>query len=400
VRPDDIGSEFHWDPAVLTGGGPSWLPARRSLFATGCGALGALLRMLAPRGRLHVPSYFCTGVAESLSALVPIAWYRHLPDGRGPRFATLRAGDGDVVLAQNLFGRDDGGPWDDWMRAHPSVTVVEDHSHDPFGVWARVSTAPYAVASLRKTLPVPDGGLLWSPRDLDLPRPSAGDSAGAQLKLAAMMLKSAWIDGWPVAKDAFRELQSRGERELLVSEGPISAFSAAILPLLDVAAIRQRSVDNARALRAALPPSAGGWSLLPPSPQPAPTQPAPARSAPARSAPGLSAPGFSAPGLSAPAEASSGLVRGGRMVGGAPFRVQLLCPSPDLRDALLSHLARHRIYAPVHWRQDRAGFWSGDEEAAALADRMLTVPVDHRCTPADVRRVARALLEFAEISVS
>jgi dTDP-4-amino-4,6-dideoxygalactose transaminase len=85
------------------------------------------------------------------------------------------------------------------------------------------------------------------------------------------------------------------------------------------------------------------------------------------------------------------------MVSAAPFRVQLLCPSEPVRDSLLSHLARHRIYAPVHWRQDRTAFWSGDEEAAALADRMLTVPVDHRCTPADVHRVADALHEFAQI---
>jgi hypothetical protein len=38
--------------------------------------------------------------------------------------------------------------------------------------------------------------------------------------------------------------------------------------------------------------------------------------------------------------------------------------------------------------------WSGDEEAASLADRMLTVPVDHRCTARDVDRVANVLLSF------
>jgi hypothetical protein len=340
--PREIGSEFHWDPAALAAPEP-WLPARHELFATGCGALSALLRMLRPRGRLHVPSYFCMGVAEALSADVPIAWYRHLPDDGGPRWPTLRAVEGDVVLAQNLFGRDDGQPWNTWMRAHPGVLVVEDHSHDPLSGWARASRAPYAVASLRKTLPVPDGGLVWSPRGLDLPRAAGGESRGAQLKLAAMLLKSAWLDGRPVPKDGFRELQQRGELTLLGSAAPVSAFTAAVLPLLDAPALRQRGIDRARMLGAALPRQTGAWQVL----------------------------------------------------GAGPFRVQLVCPSEAARDALLRHLARHGIFAPVHWRQDRGGLWSGDGEAAGLAARMLTVPVDHRCSAADVGRVAAVLLAAA-----
>ncbi len=338
--PPEIGSEFHWDPGLLAGAGEDWRPAGSELFATGCGALTALLRHLRPRGRLHMPSYFCMGVAEALSADTPIAWYRHLPDGRGPQ--PPRAAAGDVVLAQNLFGRDEAGPWNAWMRAHPEVTVVEDHSHDPLSGWARTSEAAYAVASLRKTLPVPDGGLLWSPRGLGLPHPGGAESAGAHLKLAAMLLKAAWLDGLPIAKDDFRELQQRGEHDLLGSDGPASAFTVTVLPLLDVDGIRKRNIENARALCACLPERTDGW----------------------------------------------------RVLGAGPFRVQLVCPDEEVRDALLGHLAVRRIFAPVHWRQDRTGLWSGDDEAAGLAETMLTVPVDHRCSAADVRRIAEVLLTF------
>ena len=337
----EIGSEFGWESAALTGGGPSPLPARHELFATGCGALATLLRRLAPSGRLHVPSYFCTGVAEALAPVVPVTWYRHLPDGRGPRFPTLQAAPGDVVLAQNLFGRDERAPWDTWIRDHPGIPVIEDHSHDPFSDWSRTSTAPYAVSSLRKTLPVPDGGLLWSPQGLDLPAPAGPEGRGAQLKLGAMLLKAAWLDGRPVPKDTFRPLQQEGEHLLLGSSGPASAVTRAVLPLLDVAGLRATGTRNARALVALLPAETPSWRIL----------------------------------------------AGGE----APFRVQLVCPDRSVRDALLAHLARHGVYAPVHWRQDRDGFWSGDEEAADLADRMLTVPVDHRCTPADVKRIADLL---------
>jgi hypothetical protein len=340
VRPEtgEIGSEFHWDPALLlTVAQEGQLPAGHELFATGCGAMSALLRQLALPGRLHVPSFFCMGVADALSSDMPLAWYTHRPDARGPRLETLHARPGDVVLAQNLFGREDGAAWRDWIESHPDVTVVEDHSHDPFGPWAAASTAPYAVASLRKTLPLPDGGLLWSPQGHDLPTPAGEPSEGAHLKLTAMLLKAAWRDGRPIAKETFRDLQRRGEQTLLGSAAPPSDFTAAVLPVLNIPRLRTASTRNARALSALL-------------------------------------------GLECDVPR-----------GAAPFRVQLLCADEQSRDDLLRHLAGHGIFAPVHWRQDRDGVWSGDDESAELAGRILTVPVDHRCGPADVHRVAQVL---------
>jgi hypothetical protein len=351
-RTSEIGSEFHWDPAALLdperGGLPGWLPEGRRLFATGCGALSELLRLLAPGGRLHVPSYFCMGVAEYLSRQVPIAFYRHLPDDGGVRLETLRPEPGDIVLTQNLFGREDGTSWTAWIEDHRRVTVIEDHSHDPFGDWARDSSAHYAVASLRKTLPLPDGGLLWSPRGLDLPRPVADGRAGAELKLAAMLLKAAWRDGRPVPKDHFRTLQQQGEHQLLGSAAAAHAVTAAMLPLLDISGVRSASARNSAELAAALAPRTPMKVL-----------------------------------------GSSG-----------GFRVQLVCPSAASRDGLLAHLARHGVYAPVHWRQDRSGFWSGDAEAADLGDRMLTLPVDQRCGPGDLLRMVETIEGFARMDLS
>ncbi|MFG1991193.1 hypothetical protein ACGFJ7_14580 [Actinoplanes sp. NPDC048988] len=336
--PPDIGSEFHWEPGVLGGDGPpAWFPARRALFATACGALHAVLRLLQPRGRLFVPSYFCTGVAESLAHVVPIGWYRHLPDTLD--LTALPAVPGDVVLAQNLFAREEAAPWQAWIEAHPAVPVIEDHSHDPFGEWPRHSTAAYAVASLRKTLPLPDGGLLWSPSGRRLPASSGPPGPGGDLKLAAMLLKSAWLDGEDVPREVFRALQQQGEQTLLGSSARPCATTAAVLPLMDIAGVRRRSTERARALAALLPTETPDWRLLPP--------------------------------------------------GRTPFRLQLVCRSEPIRDALQQHLARHHIFAPVHWRQ--TAFHSHDEQTTTLTTRMLTLPVDHRCTDADLHRLARVL---------
>ncbi len=353
----EIGSEFHWDTAALVGeessAAPSgWLPSRHALFATGCGALAALLGLLAPRGRLHLPSYFCMNVAEALACLVPLAWYRHLPDERGPRLGSLRAVPGDVVLAQNLFGRESRTSWDAWASAHPTITVVEDHTHDPLSDWARASSASYCLASLRKTLPLPDGALIWSPRGLDIPIPAGDESAGAGLKLTAMILKAAWLGDRAVPKAAFRALQRSGECALARSAGPATALTRTVLPLLDAWRLRSTSTHNARELIAALPARPDSWRVL-----------------------------------------------GDAPAGTAPFRVQLLCASEEIRDTLQTYLQKNAIFAPVHWRQSRSRFWSGDDTAADYASRILTIPVDHRCRASDVQQIRDVLQRFESPAV-
>jgi hypothetical protein len=342
----EVGSEFHWDDGVLKdacGAAEEWLPAPHALFASGSGALTTLLRGVRP-GRLHVPSYFCMGVVAALAEHADLGWYRELPDGTGPHLDTLDAQPGDAVLVNNLFGRGYREPWDAWSAEHPHVTVIEDHTHDPLSGWARSSTAAYCVTSLRKTLPVPDGAVVWSPRGEPLPSPAGAESPAAALKLTAMVLKAAWLDGRDVDRPAFRELQQAGELGLRDCAAPASAFTRGVLPRLDVWRLRSARAENARALVKSL---GAGWQLLDYGPPDA-----------------------------------------------VPFNVQLLCGSEAARDALLAHLARERIFAPVHWRQPATEFWSGDTEAADYASRVLTVPVDHRYGAVDTERVASVLNDW------
>jgi hypothetical protein len=336
----EVGSEFHWDDGALASSPQDWLPTPHAMFASGSGALTTLIRELKPR-RLHVPTYFCMGVVAALAAPADIGWYRDLPDGVGPRLDTLHAEPGDAVLVNNLFGRGYREPWEAWSREHPLVTVIEDHTHDPLSGWARASTAAYCVASLRKTLPVPDGAVLWSPRGEPPPSPAGTESPAAALKLTAMVLKAAWLHGRDVDKPAFRALQRAGEVGLRDCAAPASAFTAAVLPRLDVWRLRSVRAANARALVRSLAP---GWLPLRHGPPDA-----------------------------------------------VPFNVQLVCGSEAARDALLARLAGERIFAPVHWRQPVTEFWSGDADAAGYAARLLTVPVDHRYGAADIQRIVEVL---------
>ena len=87
------------------------------------------------------------------------------------------------------------------------AAIVEDHTHDLVGDWAMNSQADWCIASLRKTLPIPEGGILWSPVRDRLPHsPSCSEEneSIAATRWDAMRLKSRYLAGEKVEKAAFR----------------------------------------------------------------------------------------------------------------------------------------------------------------------------------------------------
>ena len=171
----------------------------------------ALIHLYQTQGweRLWVPAYFCYDVVASLKqAGVDLRFYYDYPGHSNdiePLVELKKKGcfhPKDAVLRVNYFG----------MRSHRSntdlpVAVVEDHTHDLIGGWARYSTADWCIASLRKTLPIPEGGLLWSPIGLPLPespKSSLENETVAKVRWEAMEIKSRYLEGEDVDKSAFR----------------------------------------------------------------------------------------------------------------------------------------------------------------------------------------------------
>lgn len=153
--------------------------------------------------RLWVPEYFCYDVIASLKeAGMELRLYVDYPgkDDNANLNANLK--HGDAILRVNYFG----------MRSYRipeklMVPVVEDHTHDLIGEWAMNSHADWCIASLRKTLPIPEGGMLWSPVGLKLPKVplvSEENEKIAATRWEAMRLKSRYLAGEDVAKAAFR----------------------------------------------------------------------------------------------------------------------------------------------------------------------------------------------------
>lgn len=173
----------------------------------------ALIHLYQSQGwqRLWMPEYFCYDVIATLeNAGLNIIYYQDWPDNRDDS-KTLeniqRKGQfkpNDAILRVNFFGTRTKRSSENLLVA----AVVEDHTHDLIGDWAMHSTADWCIASLRKTLPIPEGGMLWSPMGLKLPEAPETSIENEQIAITrweAMKLKARYLAGESVEKAAFRK---------------------------------------------------------------------------------------------------------------------------------------------------------------------------------------------------
>jgi hypothetical protein len=335
----EVGGEFHL-PVDPPGPYHRW-PEGAVWFALGRHALQALLpRLGAPR--LWLPDYFCHEVAEHWADAAEVQLYEDDPRWPEPRWESLRPGPRDAVVAVNYFGVRSGDAWQAW-RSRTRCVLVEDHAHDPASEWANASEADYAFSSLRKTLPVPDGAILWSPRGLELPDQPAGGADGSELKLAAMLLKGEYLGrGDEALKDRFRRLQLDGEERLAASRvaGASPATREALVRGVPLP-WRAKRAENAARLIAGL----DGWDAAEPLFE---TWPADA----------------------------------------APLGAVFVFETSGDRDRIRELLREAGVYCPVHWADAAT---SSSERVRELAERILTIPTDWRYGAADMARIASLL---------
>ena len=339
----ELGSHFHLVASAGAGDAPWPWPAEHHRLATGRAALVTLVRHgLRTRGwrRLWVPSHFCQEVLVPLvDAGIELAVYPAAVDQEGLPPIRVPAGPGDAVLDVNLLGLRSASilarEWPD------GVEIIEDHTHDPLASWAARSDADWCVASLRKTLPIPDGAVLWSPRGHPLPPlPDPAPADGVEARLAAMTLKREWLRGASDDRDRYRRLELDAERRL--GEAPpaaMSGWSEALLVGMPAGRWRERRRANHRLLADALD-GVRGARLLRPDPD------------------------------------------------AVPFAGTLLCDTAAVRDGLRERLITARVYPPVLWPLEPAAVQGIPPEHVAASRRILSLPCDFRYGADDVRRLA------------
>ncbi len=332
----EYGGEFTADDAtraaaVAPGPGVVEIHASASLWGSGRAALRALL-LERKWKRVWIPSYLCAEVKDLFRAYAVYVDHPLL----SPAGLPARVEEGEAVLRVNYFGL--RGAEEAERSLSLGVDVIEDHTHDPTGPWARASRATFAIASLRKTCPTPDGGLLWSPSDATLPAPIEATSAhlaAANAKLHAMALKGQFLRGRGSSKKEYHALSAAGEARIGSLSGP-DPETRTLLARLSPVALSARRRAAWEKLAAATP-----WTVKP---------------------------------------------------RGEPFALVLDLATERKRDALLRALVDSAIYPSVLWP---LSWWWTDGETRAISKRLLTVSTDFRYEDDVVEAVARVLRSLA-----
>ena len=209
---NEWGSDFHWIGLDQELNENCISKNPYILFGTGRYAIGSLINMMIEQEgwkRLLIPNYYCPQVTSYISRLINISYYNVKP-GEEIKF-NFTIQQGDVLLVNNLFGLNQKP---DYSIFQDEITVIEDHSHDPFSDWSCNSEADWCFASLRKTIPIPDGGILWSclgktiPVEPDI---TVEHRQSSTYKFCAMLAKEHYLKGKAIPKHIFRDMFVNGE---------------------------------------------------------------------------------------------------------------------------------------------------------------------------------------------
>lgn len=344
----EYGSQYHW-MRISPDGIQGKVPWRGENLLFGCGrdALRALVHHLHP-DRLWFPSYICQElVAPFIDSGVEVRWYPDSPLATSLNLERIGLRTDDAVVVVNYFGlrsRDCLIP-----TAAENAILIEDHTHDPCSTWAEQSRADYCFASLRKSIPIPDGAVLWSPRSREMPRMSSTKSDRAkavQQRLFGMLMKSLYLEGHDISKPLFRELIDSGERNAATgSVAKISLLSETVIEVFPFDAWRRARRDNFQQLAAGLG-SARHFEVLKPTEREA-----------------------------------------------APFAVACLFPDAESCAAAEKLIIGKDIYPSRLWPLEDSVVAEVPEEHVCLSRRMLTLPTDGRYTQRDVDRLLDVFAE-------
>lgn len=206
----EFGSDFHYIDSYDSGRAHLTDVFRdATMVADGRQCIVVLIRQYGWK-RLWMPEYFCNEVIGTIKEQtgIEVMMYADSPLCEG-KMEELPYEEGDALLRMNFFG----------MRKHRSnknlpVPVIEDHSHDPFGHWALYSDADWCISSIRKILPLPEGGMMWSPKGHHLTVLLASSEENekiAAIRWEGMKMKSRYLKGEAVNKNDFRKRYTETE---------------------------------------------------------------------------------------------------------------------------------------------------------------------------------------------
>lgn len=136
------------------------------LYNSGRSALFALFEEILQNNTIQtiwLPEYYCHNVLNFLKRnyssikLYYINPFNYKADLNFQRFAK----NGDIIVLNNYFGLFE---YDYNPKSKNRPIIIEDHSHAWLSKQSLNSKADYCICSVRKTYPIPGGGVTWIPK--------------------------------------------------------------------------------------------------------------------------------------------------------------------------------------------------------------------------------------------
>ncbi len=172
---------------------------------SGRDALKAIAREYTPRMVL-IPALACK------SMIMPFERYGHkvqfyrLNRDYSIDLDCLKTDEPSLFLYMEYFGRPSASDSDlNLLREKRKITFIEDQTHNL--IWQKRSSfkPDYTIASLRKWLPIPDGGLLWGNLNKDL----SDDISFSKTRLKAQCMRHAFLESGDLRlKEQYRRIFS------------------------------------------------------------------------------------------------------------------------------------------------------------------------------------------------
>lgn len=326
-----------------------------NLFATGRDALGCLIEHgMKTRGwkRIWMPNYNCQHVVAAVSLIdIEIKLYDYSPIQDDDAIYKISFKKGDALLRINYFGLFDFKSNNELDRS--IIDIIEDHSHDPWSNWAFKSDADWCVASLRKTMPVPDGGIVWSPKNHllpEVPELTEFHYLAALEKYTAMLLKQKYLNGEQIPHSQFRNLFVKGEDNLFegIYSGP-SIWTKELLKNIPIETWRKRRKENFNFIVSILE-NRKEYSILKPE--------------------------------------NENLV---------PFSCILVFNSESLRDKVRKQLVDLKIFTTVLWPLEEPVVELVSEDHIHLSRKIMSIPIDNRYSIEHIKKVGYKILDTIQL---
>lgn len=321
-----------------------------NLYVSGRNCIDVIIELERAK-RIWMPAYFCYDVIEHIEKYgVEVLLYDDNPLSNEDDFVvrSLPYKRGDVLFRTDYFGlrkkRNNKGL---------CVPVVEDHTHGLLTSWARLSDADWCIASLRKSLPIIAGGVLWSPKGKNLPKgiePSMDCIHMAQIGYSAMNMKSIYLMQQNLELDKDIEIkhlfyQKYLEVETMIEKMHISGVDPETVMITDTFDIEKwfnRKISNWQLARTVLDKR---FNIIEPE-------------------------------LNNYCQ---------------PFSLILLLESLKQRDKLSNYLISNKIYPSILWKMPEN---SPFEKALDFSKRMLSIHCDGRYNAEDILEMCKMINRF------